>query len=184
MTLPELLIVLVVLFMSLRQKQIRPCPKLGLKPKKRRRPLQRKSTFRTYENAFKTYKTDHPDVIRRKAEQCRAEQRAANNPAEIGCAGILNQIGATFDPLRDYQRIVYLPDDRNPKGYFVPDWVLDTYRAVIEVDGKTHLLTKKSDERKDRWFAERGYKVIRILAKDIFHHRADVVLRLKQELGL
>jgi hypothetical protein len=180
MTLPEVLVVLAFVFLM----AFSPQPKKGPKPKKPRRFLQRKSTFRTYENAFKTYKTDHPDIIRRKAEQCRAEQRAANNPAEMRFAGILNQLGIRFDPLRDYQRIIYVPDNVLPKGYFVPDFIIDDYRVVFEVDGKTHELTKRRDERKDLWFAQRGVRVIRILANDVFKHRADVVLRVKQELGL
>lgn len=162
----------------------RACPKLGRRQKKRRKPIPRRSRFETFSHPFKVYKTDPPDEIRRKAEQCRAEQRAANNPVEIRFAGILNQLGVKFDPVRDFQRIVYLPDADNPRGYFVIDFCLDHYRHIFETDGRCHEGSKKRDEKRDQYMATRGYKTTRIAARDVFHNRGEVALLVKRELGL
>lgn len=181
MTLTDLAILLVCL-MSLR---FRPCPKSGPRLKKRRKLIAKKATFETYSNRFKVYKTDPPEEIIRKAEGCRAEQRAANNPAEIRFASIIRQVGAIYNPETDYQRIFYLRDFRGIiRGYFVPDFPLEHYRVVFHVDGKCHLDSWKRDQKIDAYLASIGYKPVRILAADIFRRRTDVALLVKRELGL
>lgn len=173
MTLTDILLLIACLM------SFRPCPKQGKIPKKRRKPIARKSSFHRYDNQFKTYKTDPPDIIRLKAERCRAEQIAANNLAELRLAAILNQLKVRFD----YQVILYRPDAVNPKNYIVVDFIAKDYKAAIEVDGKCHDGRKKCDASRDIWLSGHGYRTLRVPAKDVFQARNPVLLKVKEWLN-
>lgn len=158
----------------------RPCPKPTNRQKRRRKPIARKARFRRYDNEFKVYKTDPPAIIRLKAEQCRAEQRAANNLAEWRFAGILRQLKIAFE----FQVIFYVPDAVIPRSYIVVDFIVEGHKVAFEVDGKCHQTQIRRDAGRDLWLAGQGYRTVRIPARDVFHKRTDVALLVKRELGL
>lgn len=64
----------------------------------------------------------------------------------------------------------HMTSDRfnEPFGPWIPDVINHHYKYVIEIDGSIHRRkdVKKRDQRKNRWFADRGYSVIRISAFD------------------
>jgi very-short-patch-repair endonuclease len=47
------------------------------------------------------------------------------------------------------------------KNYF-PDFIFESRKLIIELDGTQHRKTVEQDVIRDRWFNEQGYKVIRI----------------------
>lgn len=53
-------------------------------------------------------------------------------------------------------------------GPFIPDCFNSKFRYVIEVDGSIHSLqsVRQNDERKERFFVERGFSVFRVKAFD------------------
>jgi len=64
------------------------------------------------------------------------------------------------------------------RQHAVGDYILDFYCAAaklaVEVDGAHHDLPGQlgHDQRRDRWLAERGIRVMRIAAADILDDRA------------
>lgn len=170
MTLTDFIVLLVSLMV------FRPQPKKGLPPKKRRKSIARKSRFKLYDHPGKTYRLEPTENIRRKAEECRVRQMAAENPAELWFAGILNQLGIAFD----YQVIFY-----RTGSFIVADFVIKDHRVVFEIDGRAaHESQRGYDEGRDRWLATQGYRTVRIAAHSVFHKRTEVALLVKQELGL
>jgi very-short-patch-repair endonuclease len=154
----------------------RACPKQGKKTKKPRKPIQRKARFRIYEHPGKAYKLEPTENIRRKAEECRARQIAAANPAELRFAGILNQLGIPFE----YQVIFH-----RTGSFICVDFVVRAHRVAFEVDGKAaHASQKGYDIGRDKWLASQGFNTIRIDAAAVFRRRTDTALLVKRELGL
>jgi very-short-patch-repair endonuclease len=57
---------------------------------------------------------------------------------------------------------------QHPIGPYTLDFYCPTLRIAIEVDGGQHAeQTKKTDERRDRWLAEKGVEVIRYWNNDL-----------------
>lgn len=48
-----------------------------------------------------------------------------------------------------------------PIGPFIPDFVCHARRLIVEVDGDSHDDSAK-DRRRDQWFAEHGWFVLRL----------------------
>jgi len=47
------------------------------------------------------------------------------------------------------------------KNYF-PDFIFESKKLIIELDGTQHRKTVEQDAIRDHWFFTKGYKVIRI----------------------
>jgi very-short-patch-repair endonuclease len=56
---------------------------------------------------------------------------------------------------------------QTPIGRFIVDFVCQEHRLVIEVDGGQHA-ESKTDAARDRWLAEKGYRVLRFWNLDVF----------------
>jgi very-short-patch-repair endonuclease len=61
-----------------------------------------------------------------------------------------------------------------PIGPYVADFVCLATRLVVEIDGPTHEWRR--DEKRDRWFEQRGFRVLRFSADEVFW-RCEVVLQ-------
>jgi very-short-patch-repair endonuclease len=61
---------------------------------------------------------------------------------------------------------------QHPIGPYTADFYVSAVRLVIEVDGSAHDFGErpKRDEARDRYMAERGYRVLRILARDVMRN--------------
>ncbi len=53
-----------------------------------------------------------------------------------------------------------------PLGPYIADFVSLSHRLVIEADGSQHA-DNPADRRRDRWFAENGFRVLRFWNNDI-----------------
>jgi very-short-patch-repair endonuclease len=58
---------------------------------------------------------------------------------------------------------------QHPIGPYTADFYVSSAKLVIEVDGSAHDFGDRPerDEARDRYMAERGYRVLRILAHDV-----------------
>jgi len=56
-----------------------------------------------------------------------------------------------------------------PMGPYIVDFVCHFAHLVIEVDGATHDFETRwhADQRRDRWFASRGYVVLRFSNQEV-----------------
>ena len=52
-------------------------------------------------------------------------------------------------------------------GKYIADFVCLEKRVIIECDGGQHFEQSIEDEKRDSWFEERGYKVLRFWNSDI-----------------
>jgi len=56
---------------------------------------------------------------------------------------------------------VHFWNDELGKNYF-PDFIFESKKLIIELDGTQHRKTVDLDSIRDKWFTNKGYKVIRI----------------------
>ena len=153
MTLPELLVALVVVFMI-----FRPVPKLGKKPKATPKPLPRRGPFRVKDNPFKVYRQPNQEMVA-SAYRRRTEHLANPGSCEEAFNDILKSIGLVEN--RDYEResICFYPG-----SYVLFDFFFKSRRLAFEIDGSAHddRGQKNHDEGRDQYFARRGVKTVRI----------------------
>ena len=60
---------------------------------------------------------------------------------------------------------------QEPCGPYIVDFICHAVRLVVEVDGATHSTDAElaRDARRDAWFAERGFAVLRVTNDDVYH---------------
>jgi very-short-patch-repair endonuclease len=66
---------------------------------------------------------------------------------------------------------------QHPIGPYIADFVCLEHRLVVEVDGAHHTDDAQiaHDERRDRWLAAEGYRVMRFSNTDVFENLGGVV---------
>ncbi|MGA7072852.1 endonuclease domain-containing protein [Bradyrhizobium sp.] len=64
-----------------------------------------------------------------------------------------------------------------PMGNYIADFVAHSCKLVVEVDGESHSFMERvrHDERRDRWFISRGYRVLRFGNNDVLKNLEGVV---------
>jgi very-short-patch-repair endonuclease len=67
---------------------------------------------------------------------------------------------------------------QSPMGNYVADFVAHSCKLVVEVDGDSHDFEERirHDEQRDRWFASRGYRVLRFTNDDVMRNLEGVSL--------
>jgi very-short-patch-repair endonuclease len=70
-----------------------------------------------------------------------------------------------------------------PVGRFIVDFICFEQRLVIEVDGGQHA-DSLSDQRRDRWFAANGYRVLRFWNNEVLKNLDGVMTLLADTLGV
>jgi very-short-patch-repair endonuclease len=71
---------------------------------------------------------------------------------------------------------------QSPMGNYVADFVSHTCKLVVEVDGESHDFESRlrHDNRRDAWFASRGYRVLRFTNDDVLKNLEGVVIAIGQ----
>src|SRR5579872_6036041 len=71
---------------------------------------------------------------------------------------------------------------QSPMGNYIADFVAHSRKLVVEVDGESHDFESRlrHDERRDQWFASRGYRVLRFTNDDVMRNLEGVVLAIGQ----
>jgi very-short-patch-repair endonuclease len=67
-----------------------------------------------------------------------------------------------------------------PIGPFIVDFVCFDRRLVVEVDGITHDFNAAYDERRDRWFRARGFRVARFPDEEVIKNLDGVVASIRE----
>jgi very-short-patch-repair endonuclease len=71
---------------------------------------------------------------------------------------------------------------QSPMGNYIADFVAHSCKLVVEVDGESHDFEERirHDDRRDQWFASRGYRVLRFTNDDVMKNLEGVVLAIGQ----
>ncbi|QXP89319.1 endonuclease domain-containing protein [Methylococcus capsulatus] len=69
---------------------------------------------------------------------------------------------------------------QKPIGSYIADFVCMEYGLVIEVDGGQH--GGESDRRRDAWFREHGFTVLRFWNNEVLGETAAVLERIRVEI--
>jgi len=64
---------------------------------------------------------------------------------------------------------------QHPIGPFIVDFVCTEQRLVIEADGGQHSENVAADERRTKWLAARGWRVVRFWNNDILARTESVL---------
>jgi len=69
---------------------------------------------------------------------------------------------------------------QTPMGHYIADFVAHSCKLVVELDGESHDFEERvrHDARRDRWFASRGYRVLRFANEDVMKNLEGVVLSI------
>ena len=71
-----------------------------------------------------------------------------------------------------------------PIGRFIADFVCFERHLVIEVDGGRRANSVLSDQRRDRWFAANGYRVLRFWNNEVMKNIDGVATLLAETLDV
>jgi len=71
---------------------------------------------------------------------------------------------------------------QTPIGNYIADFVAHSCKLIVEVDGESHDFEEqlRYDERRDRWLASRGYRVLRFTNDDVLRNLEGVALSILQ----
>jgi len=66
-----------------------------------------------------------------------------------------------YNNIQDWDLEIHFWNEELRKNYF-PDFIFESKKLIIELDGTQHRKTVKQDAIRDQWFESKGYKVVRI----------------------
>ena len=64
---------------------------------------------------------------------------------------------------------------QQPIGNYIADFVCFEKRIIVEVDGGQHAMGKEKDKKRDKWFRERGFRVLRFWNNEVFRNTSGVL---------
>jgi len=69
---------------------------------------------------------------------------------------------------------------QTPMGHYIADFVAHSCKLIVDLDGESHDFEERAryDERRDQWFASRGYRVVRFTNDDVMKNLEGVVLSI------
>jgi very-short-patch-repair endonuclease len=69
---------------------------------------------------------------------------------------------------------------QTPIGNYIADFVAHSCKLVVEVDGESHDFAERirHDERRDQWFASRGYRVLHFTNDYVVKNLEGVVIAI------
>ena len=69
---------------------------------------------------------------------------------------------------------------QSPMGNYIADFVAHSCKLVIEVDGESHDFEERvrHDGLRDKWFASRGYRVLRFTNDEVMKNLEGVVVAI------
>ena len=71
---------------------------------------------------------------------------------------------------------------QQPIGQYVADFVNFKKKLIIELDGGQHKIQKDEDKKRDDWFEERGFKVLRFWNNDVFENIEGILEVVREKL--
>jgi very-short-patch-repair endonuclease len=142
--LSELLVVLLAFIACL--MLIRPQPKKGLKPKKKRKPLAVRGRLKRRALAIRWREPTYEQ--REFARQCQIQNLAQseNSPPSVALRAVLNDLGVRYQR----EAICWFDGDL----FVILDFLLPDYKLCIEQDGLQHRFQHVYDWERDKMIAE------------------------------
>ena len=70
-----------------------------------------------------------------------------------------------------------------PLGPYVADFACLEEKLIVELDGGQHALEAERDAKRDQWFADRGYRVLRFWNNDVLSNTEAVLAEILGHLG-
>lgn len=92
-----------------------------------------------------------------------------------------------WSEMRQFKRYYGLHVRRQaPIGRYVADFVIQSRRLVIEVDGEFHAAPERqtADKRRDKWLESQGYRTLRITTGELTENLDGCIETILRELGL
>ncbi|MGJ8558754.1 MAG: endonuclease domain-containing protein [Litorimonas sp.] len=88
--------------------------------------------------------------------------------------------------LKSFRQSGYAFRKQAPVGPFIADFLCRKAKLVIEVDGRHHDTPTQiqSDDNRDRWMFDNGYRVMRFAAREIWQDMDAVVRAIEDALGI
>jgi very-short-patch-repair endonuclease len=71
---------------------------------------------------------------------------------------------------------------QQPVGPFIPDFISFGARIVIELDGGQHSQLAIQDHKRDQWFEDQGFQVLRFWNNEVLGNIEGVLNTIFQEL--
>jgi very-short-patch-repair endonuclease len=71
---------------------------------------------------------------------------------------------------------------QKPVGNFIPDFVCESHRLIVEVDGGIHETQVEYDAYRQQMLEIRGYRLVRVSADEVERTMPAVLVRLRCEL--
>jgi very-short-patch-repair endonuclease len=71
---------------------------------------------------------------------------------------------------------------QQPIGKYVVDFVTFDKKLVIELDGGQHKIQKDEDKKRDKWFEEQGFRVLRFWNNDLFENLEGILELVREKL--
>jgi len=96
-------------------------------------------------------------------------------------ASITNAERKLWYALRDRRFAGYKFRRQVPMGPYIADFICYSARLVIEVDGGQHAESAR-DGRRDRWFAQNGFRVLRFWNNEVLHNLEGVWMVILEAL--
>ena len=59
---------------------------------------------------------------------------------------------------------------QQPIGQYIVDFVNFEKKLIVELDGGQHKIQKNDDKKRDNWFEEQGFRVLRFWNNDVFEN--------------
>jgi very-short-patch-repair endonuclease len=69
---------------------------------------------------------------------------------------------------------------QEPIGNYVVDFVCFEKRMIIEVDGSQHQIEKDKDNKRDKWFKEQGFRILRFWNNEVIKNTDGVLTVIRE----
>lgn len=153
-------------------------------PKKKRKPLARKSKFHAQDNKTKIYKARHtPQQVLAYAERCRQLRIESPTEAETSMQCILGAIERTWACKFEREKIFFYA---NGTKFIIIDFVITGKNArplAIELDGNSHNSQLRYDKGRDKYLESQGFRTIRFDNRTILKTPEIVAAKVMEFLG-
>lgn len=92
--------------------------------------------------------------------------------------------GLLWAELKFFRKIGFAFRKQAPVGPYVADFLCRKAMLIVEVDGRYHDEPErmKSDQLRDEWLRDNGYKVLRFAAREVWNDIDSVILGIQHAI--
>ena len=73
---------------------------------------------------------------------------------------------------------------QHPVGHYIADFCCLQKKLIIELDGEYHTKIEQEDKKRDDFFKEHGYRILRFTNDNVFDHIERMLQTIAQELEI